>query len=299
MTFLPSFDKIDEAFLKNLEADPVNFESFHIEYKVDYDNNPNELRRDVISFANGIHEGYIFYGIQDSPIKIIGIDKSKVDAIKIVLNNVLPSKIEPIISPFPSMKPIPLSNGKYVVVIKIIPKENGIYGIRQGENQSSTNYLLYEFWVRMDGSKRRLKIEDIQNIILEKNGVEKKKLDVNIETGSLLIPLVEDILISIKAVNKSTRPIVITNYGIDFIDKNEKMTIMSNNFSNPDPIKQFCDPLPKKIGDGENCSAYVGRVEVEKKLKEKGYIFPVEIRAFFRTNDGIFYSNVVDLEEWK
>jgi hypothetical protein len=47
---------------------------------------------------------------QDSPIKIIEIEKAKVDAIKTILNDVLPKKVDPILNPFPMFKPIPLSN---------------------------------------------------------------------------------------------------------------------------------------------------------------------------------------------
>ncbi len=112
MTSDIDFESIDEETLKLIEADPSNFESFQIEYKVKYDGNADELRRDVVAFANGDAEGYIFFGIADNPITIRGIEKNHVDGLKRVLNEVLPQKIDPILDPFPSIRPIQLLNGE-------------------------------------------------------------------------------------------------------------------------------------------------------------------------------------------
>ncbi|MCF2141619.1 MAG: ATP-binding protein [Candidatus Lokiarchaeota archaeon] len=315
MSSIPSFDELDEALLMKIEADPMNFESFQIEYKIDFHNDVNELRSDIIAFANGSLVGFLFFGIQDSPIKVIGIEKTKVDAIKTILNDVLPKKIDPILSPFPIFKPIPLSNGKYVVAIKIIPKENGIYGIRQGDNPSAPNFLTYEFWVRMDGSKRRLKIEDIEEIILSKGGVEKKKLKVSLNPVTLAPTITKEAIISIQAVNISTRPIIIQEYGIMHEDEKIKITIAppkgitsgklfydgftENMLEMENPQKILGTDLPKTLNDGESCSAYIIRKKFDELSKENGYTFPLKVKAYFRSNEEMFYSDLIELQEWK
>ena len=53
---------VNESDLRKMETDPLNFESFQNEYKVTFDGNLPELRRDVVQFANGFEEGYIFLG---------------------------------------------------------------------------------------------------------------------------------------------------------------------------------------------------------------------------------------------
>lgn len=64
MSSIPSFDELDEALLMKIEADPMNFESFQIEYKIDFHNDVNELRSDIIAFANGSLVGFLFLGFK-------------------------------------------------------------------------------------------------------------------------------------------------------------------------------------------------------------------------------------------
>lgn len=77
-----NFKKITEQDLRELESNPANFENYKIEYKFKYDGNADELRRDIVQFANGNSIGYLFYGWSNNPIKIVGIDKNEVDNLK-------------------------------------------------------------------------------------------------------------------------------------------------------------------------------------------------------------------------
>lgn len=171
--FSKNFNKITEQDLRELESNPANFENYEIEYKLKYDGNSDELRRDIVQFANGNSIGYLFYGWSNNPIKIIGIDKNEVDNLKNVLNNALKHNIEPQLSPFPKYHPVPLSNGKYIFLIKIVPKVRGIYGIRFSDNPSKEKFKTYEFYQRMDGTKHKMNIENIVNLIESKKFGQK------------------------------------------------------------------------------------------------------------------------------
>jgi predicted HTH transcriptional regulator len=146
-----------EETLRKIEIDPELFESLTYEFKVDGNENMVELRKDIIAFANGTETGYIIYGIADDPLKICGLDRNEVDKIKNLINNTLLTLVDPIFSPFPEFKPISISNGKFILIVKITPKISGIYGIRTGENPSDQKYFRYEFWVRMDARNREFK----------------------------------------------------------------------------------------------------------------------------------------------
>jgi len=293
------FDKelkdVNESDLRKMETYPLNFESLQIEYKVTFDGNLAELRRDVVQFANGFEEGYIFFGISDDPITIIGIEKTKVNGLKTVLNDTLQKMIEPLITPFPQYHPIPLANGKYVFIIKIFPKENGIYGIRQSEDMNNRSYYRYEFYKRMDGSKHRMNIEAIVDLIESKNKGGKKQLEASIHTPTVLPTIDDEVYISINAVNKSVRPIVINSYGIDILEKGRVIYILQY----PYPTNQYRinDRLPRKLEDGELCKAYLSIKEFKNIIKEEGWNFPSKVRAIFRTNDGRFYSEPIDIHD--
>lgn len=62
--FSIDFNKITEQDLRELESNPANFENYEIEYKLKYDGNSDELRRDIVQFANGNSIGYLFYGFK-------------------------------------------------------------------------------------------------------------------------------------------------------------------------------------------------------------------------------------------
>ncbi|MHA1249006.1 MAG: ATP-binding protein [Candidatus Helarchaeota archaeon] len=293
------FDKelkeIDENNLRKMEADPMNFESLQIEYKVKFDGNAGELRRDVVQFANGFEDGYILFGISDDPITIVGIEKKEVDILKTVLNDVLTKKIEPILSPFPQFHAVPLASGNYVFIIKIFPKEHGIYGIRQSDDMNNRNYYRYEFYTRMDGSKHRMNIEEIVNLIESKSKGEKKQLEVSIHGVAIMPTIDDDVYISIKAVNKSVRPVIINSYGID-IPKKGKVIIFT-----PTILQQkyfmINTRLPYKLDDGESCQAFLSRKDLKEMMIREGWDYPIEARAIFYTNDGKFYSEIIEIQE--
>ena len=172
--FSKDFKKITEKDLRELESNPANFENFEIEYKLKYDGNPDELRRDIVQFANGNSIGYLFYGWSNNPIKIVGIDKNEVDDLKNVLNNALKHNMDPQLFPFPKYHPVSLSNRKYALLIKIVPKERGIYGIRLSDNPSKEKFKTYEFYQRMDGTKHKMNVEDIVDLIQSKMSGQKQ-----------------------------------------------------------------------------------------------------------------------------
>jgi len=295
--FEKKIEDIDEDDLKKMEANPMNFESLQIEYKIKFDGDAAELRRNVVQFANGFEEGYIFFGISDDPITVVGIEKSEVDRLKTVLNDVLPKRIEPILSPFPQYHAIPLTSGKYIIIISIFQKEVGIYGIRQSDDMNNRNYYRYEFYKRMDGSKHRMNIEEIVDLIETKSKDQKKILEVSIHGAALMPTIDDDIYISINAVNKSVRPIIIKSYGVDVPKKNKVVYFIPTGYQfkylmiNPE--------LPYKLQDGESCQAFLSRKDLKEMMKEEGWKYPIRVRALFNTNDGKFYSDVLELFEIK
>ena len=164
--FSKEFAEINEEDIKNLALNPINFENFQIEYKIDYDSDAEELRRDIIQFTSGFNSGYLIYGMDDNPIRIVGIERDRVDALKVVLNNVLPKKISPLHNPLPEYNPVPISNGKFVFIIKIEPKPYGVYGIRKTDNMGKQkDYKKFEFYKRLDGSKHQMDVDELVELI--------------------------------------------------------------------------------------------------------------------------------------
>lgn len=167
--FSKNFSDITQEDIEELTSNPINFENFQIEYKIEYDGDANELRRDIVQFTSGFETGYLIYGIEDEPRRIAGIESSGVDTLKLVLNVVLSKKISPLLNPLPTYKPVPLSDGKYIFIIKIEPKPYGLYGIRKKENMSNQrDYKTFQFYKRLDGSKHQMDIEEVVELIEEK-----------------------------------------------------------------------------------------------------------------------------------
>lgn len=293
------FDKdlkeINESDLRKMEADPTNFESLQIEYKVRFDGDAGELQRDVVQFANGFQDGYILFGISDDPITIVGIEKNELDGLKTVLNDVLPKKVEPILTPFPQYRAVPLASTKYVFIIKIFPKEYGIYGIRQSDDTNNRNYYRYEFYKRMDGNKHRMNIEAIVDLIESKGKGGKKQLEASIHGAAIMPTLDDDVYISIKAVNKSVRPIIINSYGIEIPKKGRVIYFVPTAYQ-PKYIR-INTSIPCTLEDGESCQAFLSRKDLKKMMIRKGWDYPIEAKAIFNTNDGKFYSNEIELQE--
>ncbi len=278
----PEIKNISEADIRKIESDPTNFESLQFEYKQKFTGDGNELRCDIVQFANGTAEGFIFFGITDNPIKIVGIERDEVDGLKRVLNEILPRKIDPPLVPFPEYKVVPLINGKFVSIIKITPKKNGIYGIRQHEDSSNKNYYRYEFYKRLDGSKRRMNIEEVVALIESKGGVSKKDLFVKVQTG--ILPNVrKGMQIMIEAVNRGTRPITVSSYGIEFIGKKYIAMIMPDSQNN----LGICSLLPMKLGDSDKCFACYPKSDLEADMKKYRWEYPLKIRAYFQTHEDV------------
>lgn len=213
---------------------------------------------------------------------------------KNILNDVLPKKIDPILSPFPKYQAVPLSNGKYVFIIEIYPKSYGVYGIRVHEDLTNRNYKKYEFYNRMDGSKHQMNIEELVELIESKSRGKKKLLEVSIHGGTV-IGGYDDVFISIKAVNKSERPIVVKSYGISVPGK-EKVVYISPTH----PELMFLNTkLPIKLEDGEDCIAYIDRPSFEIIMKKEGWSYPIQVQGVFTTNDGKYFSEDIILKEIK
>ncbi len=293
--FNKELKEINEKDLRKMEADPINFESLQIEYKVRFDGDAGELQRDVVQFANGFEDGYILFGISDDPITIVGIEKNGLAGLKTVLNDVLPKRIEPILTPLPEFHAVPLASGKYVFIIKIFPKEYGIYGIRQSDDMNNRNYYRYEFYKRMDGSKHRMNIEAIVDLIETKSKGGKKQLEASIHGAAIMPTLDDDVYISVKAVNKSVRPIIIKSYGID-IPKKGKVIYFVPTAYQPKNL-MINSPIPCKLEDGDSCQAFLSRTDLKEMMIREGWDYPIEARAIFNTNDGKFYSDVMELQE--
>ncbi len=292
--FSKDLQKFNENDLREIEKISFNFEDLQVEFKFKYDNNSDELRRDVIQFANSDREGYIFYGVQEDPLKFVGLERKDIDNLKIHLNNILPRKIDPVLSPFPTYKIIELANGKFVFCIKIFPKERGIYAIRLSDNPSNSKFNVYEFYKRLDGSKHQLKIEEVVELIESKSTGSKKLLEVSIHPTALTEVDLKDVFITIKAVNMSERPIVVISYSLYIVKEGYIYFIIANSI----PNRYLCDRLPKKLLDGEACQALISRKHFEQDMKKNNWKYPLEVKAFFDTNDGRFYSNSIELKDY-
>ncbi len=285
-------EDITEKDLLEIEQNSI-FEDLQVEYKYQYNKKPDELRKDIVQFANSDKGGIILFGIRENPLKLVGLGSKNVDNIKNTLNDILSKKIDPVLSPLPKFKTIKLTNKKFVLCIKVFPKEEGIYAIRLGDNPSKSEFKTYKFYTRLDGNKHHMKIEEVVNLIEKKRKV-LKNLEVKHLEATIYIPIMLDTkerYIAIKAVNKGVRPIVITAYGI----RSVKYGSYINTYLKKLVRRNLCDPLPKTLSDGEACQALYPRKYIESNIKDINWEYPLELEAYFNTNDGIFYSNSVEL----
>ena len=141
-------------------------------------------------------------------------------------------------------------------------------------------------------------IENIVDSILRKDGMDKKVIEVQLKPTGLIPTISKETIVSIVGINKSPRPITITGYGVIMADLKSKIYIFPPNNCG-DPYNSICTPLPRRLNDGESCSAYMTRKDLEKRILEAKYTFPVEIKGFIESNDGTFYSDILKLEEMK
>lgn len=286
-------EELTEQDLIELEINPKH-ENLFVEYKYQYNKKEDDLRKDFIQFANSDKGGIIFYGVNEDPLKFVGLEYKSVDKIKTHINSILTTKIDPVLSPFPKFHTIELSNGNYVLCVEIIPKEEGIYGIRLNDNPSNSNFNVYEFYTRLDGNKHKMKIEEVVNLIKSKRKKSKTLESKRLKTR-IFVPLILDKkkrYIAIKAVNKGVRPIVITGYGIRAV----KYGTFINTYWKKFVRRKLATPLPKKLLDGEACLALYPRRYIESHTKHPiNWEYPLELKAYFITNDGIFYSESMKL----
>lgn len=161
-----------------------------------------------------------------------------------------------------------------------------------GISDDNVSKIKGKLWIR---GKVEKEIMDLQVIDKEKEmDIVEKHLEARIN-GKTLIGGLEETFISIRAVNKSVRPIVINSYGLDIVEENHIVII--NPFHSE--LKFLNTPLPWKLGDGESCNAYISRSAFKDIMKEQGWNYPLKVRAAFQTNDGKFYSKETIFEEFK
>ena len=282
--------------LKDLELlrdDPYNLEDINIEYKLSYDKDSNELRKDIVSFANSSSTGYILFGVRDDPFELVGITRSEVDSLKNAIDHVIHTSIGPRLDPQPVMHPIPLDNNKFVLGIEITPKQRGIYGIRNLNNPNKSGFLTYSFWIRSDGRKRQLSMEEVNNYII-KTDPFKKNIEVSLDLGMIGNPNKEPVdCISVSGVNKSIRPIVLRNYGFLIFNKeeNEWYSMWFPLISNQFPF--FLNTRQNtKLLDGDSCNGHYPTRILKQDLAKMNINLPTTIKGLVNTNDGRFYSEV-------
>lgn len=172
-------DCVEDDF-KELLHNPDYRESQYIEYKtafsfIDEENKrlPQgivEFRNDICSFANA-DGGYIIYGIREKQgiaDEIIGIDINNPDLFELDLHNKLVS-ILPKVPPF-SIKPVPLENGRYLVVIQIQHDYYAPYVHIENEK----NYKIY----KRDGNRKTLVgYMELKNMFVQSRVLEDEVLD--------------------------------------------------------------------------------------------------------------------------
>jgi hypothetical protein len=284
--------------LELLRDDPHNFEDINFEYKEQYGGDPDELRKDIVSFANSETGGYILYGIRDDPFDLIGISRSQLDNIKNAIDTIINIKIDPHLDPPPTISPIPLSTGLYVLGVQIFPKEKGIYAIRRISNPNSPDFRFFSFWIRSDGRKRSLSMEEVNSYII-KTDPYKKYIRVSVDFGLIGKPgNIEDI-IRVSGVNTSIRPITVTSYGFSILDNrvNDWFNLWLPAPDNMYPTTIFNTPPNTKLSDGDKCSGFYTIPMFKEFLSAHNIALPTKIKGFIATNDGTFYSEEKDLKE--
>jgi len=282
--------------LELLRDDPYNLEDMNIEYKQEYNQDADELRKDIVSFANSELIGYILLGIKDDPFDLIGIPRKEVDKLQITIDEIINAKIDPKIDPPPILNPIYLGNDLYVLGMQIFPKMKGLYAIRKSNNPNDPNFQCYSFWIRSEGRKRQLSMEEVNNNII-KTDPYKKFLEVKVELGLVGKPGNIEECISVHGVNKSMRPIIIRSYGFHILDKKDEKWL-GLWLPQPDPRypSTILNTIPNtKLLDGESCSGFYLLSNFREDMSKHGITFPTKIKGVINTTDGPFYSNEREL----
>ncbi len=284
--------------LEFLRDDPYNLEDKNIEYKIQYNGDSDELRKDIISFANSEGGGYILYGVRDDPFELIGISRSQLDHLKNTIDTIININIDPHLDPPPISNPIYLSNGLYILGVQIFPKEKGLYGIRKKNNPNNPNFRYYSFWIRSDGRKRQLSMEEVNYCII-KTDPYKKYIEVRVDFGLIGKKGNVEEFISVNGVNKSIRPITVQSYGFHILDNNNNnwfgFWLPTPNYKYPTTI--FNTPPNTKLLDGDKCSGYHPTWMLREDLLSHNITLPTKVKGVINTNDGVFYSEEKDLNE--
>ena len=240
--------------------------------------------------------GYILYGIRDDPFELIGMTRNKVDNLKNIIDHIINLNIDPHLDPPPIIYPIPLSNGLYVLGVQIFRKEKGLYGIRRVNNPNNPDFRNYSFWIRSDGRKRQLSMEDVNSYIIRTDPY-KKHIEVRVEFGLMGVKSNLKEFVSVHGVNKSIRPITVRSYGflIYINDENELLGLWLPvpNYKYPTTI--FNTPPGTRLLDGDRCSGYYPITMFREDINKHNITLPTKIKGVINTNDGAFYSEEKDL----
>lgn len=155
--------KIEEITEYDLQAliDNKVLESKTIEYKREPPNNSDsdkkEFLTDITSFANSSGGDLIFGIEQDNqtgePKSINGIEVENVDKEKTRLDNIIRSGVEPRILSV-AIQPIPLSNSKFVILIRILKSWIGPHRVIFGGHA--------KFYARNSSGKYEMDIDELR-----------------------------------------------------------------------------------------------------------------------------------------
>lgn len=165
-------NNITEVELQDL-IDEAERESRFLEYKkelnLENEHTKAEFRRDVSSFANALG-GDIIIGISEHgdtklPKELCGFELSAAnkEQFSVKLTKVLQSRIKPIIRGI-GVELIELSSGKYAAVIRI----PGSFAKPHQVDGDPPNKP-FEFWVRIDGAKERMDIDELRDSVLARD----------------------------------------------------------------------------------------------------------------------------------
>ena len=136
---------------------------------------------------------------------------------------------------------------------------HGIYGIRLSDNPSNEHFNIFEFYQRMDGTKHKMNLEDVVNLIESKMSGQKKlfrKEDFSEKIKEIESEVIESQNEAINFVSLKEGDQGYVLFGISIIPFNNNLTILDlkreeiddfiknlkNNFSISLIIMEICSP---------------------------------------------------------
>ena len=174
---------LTEKDLNNLIVNKV-IESKTIDYKLQYnlesDDGKIKFLANFSAFANA-EGGNLIYGIKEKeglPIEIVGINTENIDAEILKIESLLRDNIEPRIWGY-EIKPVLLSNGKYVVVIFIPKSFNSPHVVNFGKH--------WRFYSRNSAGKYQLDVQELKSLFLASENVAEKIRNFRAERISRII----------------------------------------------------------------------------------------------------------------